>query len=145
MQWFLVSAFLQELNTLTDEECPPTLRHTNFGEIEVQLGYDDSDQSVTCHISRAREIIAADITGKSDPFCEAALFPRRDASHFGKTRVVNATLAPEWHQTLVFFHMPRRLLRRTLVDLQLFDYDRFKQNDFLGQVIIPLYGTSSII
>ena len=51
------------------------------------------------------------------------------------------TLDPEWNQTLIFLNLPRDELIRQKLKLTLWDYDRYKSDDFMGELIMHLSGT----
>ena len=48
------------------------------------------------------------------------------------------TLCPEWQQTVVFMGIPKRELKRRTLEVTVWDYDRLKTNDFMGQAILHL-------
>ena len=62
-----------------------------------------------------------------------------------RTKYIARSLDPEWHQTLVFMNIPRAQLVAKTLEVTVWDYDRFKPNDFLGEVLIELSGTSTCI
>ncbi len=53
---------------------------------------------------------------------------------------VSKTLNPEWDHTVIYGHMHREELQYKKLEITVWDYDRFKANDFLGQVTIDLKG-----
>ena len=57
-----------------------------------------------------------------------------------RTKYIARTLNPEWHQTLVFMCIPKAVLRTKTLEVTVWDYDRFKPNDFLGEVLLDLSG-----
>lgn len=60
-----------------------------------------------------------------------------------RTRHISRTLNPEWHQTLMFQNVARGELLNKVLEITLWDYDRFKTNDFLGELILELSGQCS--
>ncbi len=50
------------------------------------------------------------------------------------------TLNPEWNEPLVFLNLPRDELLRQTLRLTLWDYDRFKSDDFMGELVLHLAG-----
>jgi len=58
-----------------------------------------------------------------------------------RTRHVQNTSEPEWHQTLVFMNLTRQQLASQTLELTVWDYDRFKAHDFLGETSLNLSGT----
>jgi len=62
------------------------------------------------------------------------------SSQENKRRIkhVSKTLNPVWDQTVIYGHMHREELQYKKLEITVWDYDRFKANDFLGQVTIDL-------
>lgn len=54
------------------------------------------------------------------------------------------TLLPEWQQTVVFMNCNKRTLKRRVLEVTVWDYDRLKTNDFMGQTLISLGGELSL-
>uniref|UniRef100_A0A672HNS7 Multiple C2 domains, transmembrane 2b n=1 Tax=Salarias fasciatus TaxID=181472 RepID=A0A672HNS7_SALFA len=80
-------------------------------------------------VIRAADLLAADLNGKSDPFCVLELANNRLQTH-----TVYKSLNPEWNQV---FTLPVRDVHDALL-VTLFDEDGDKAPDFLGKVAIPL-------
>ena len=57
-----------------------------------------------------------------------------------RTKFIPRSLDPEWHQTLVFMNIPKNELVKRILEITVWDFDRFKANDFMGCVIIDLKG-----
>ena len=57
-----------------------------------------------------------------------------------RTKYIPKTLNPEWHQTLVFMDIPRKSINTKTIEVTVWDYDRFKNNDFMGEVKLNLAG-----
>ena len=60
-----------------------------------------------------------------------------------RTKHIARTLNPEWHQTLVFQDVARGELQNKVLELTVWDYDRFKTNDFLGELVLELSGETA--
>ncbi|XP_029000740.1 multiple C2 and transmembrane domain-containing protein 2 isoform X2 [Betta splendens] len=80
-------------------------------------------------VLKATDLIAADLNGKSDPFCVLELGNDRLRSH-----TVYKSLHPEWNKVFTF---PVKDIHDVLV-VTIFDEDGDKAPDFLGKVAIPL-------
>ncbi|XP_007549154.1 multiple C2 and transmembrane domain-containing protein 2 isoform X1 [Poecilia formosa] len=80
-------------------------------------------------VIKAADLIAADLNGKSDPFCVLELGNDRLQTH-----TVYKNLNPEWNQV---FTLPVRDIHEVLM-VSVFDDDGDKAPDFLGKVAIPL-------
>ncbi|KAI7792976.1 putative multiple C2 and transmembrane domain-containing protein 1-like [Triplophysa rosa] len=84
---------------------------------------------VQVKILRAEALMAADVTGKSDPFCVAELSNDRLQTH-----TVYKTLNPEWNKVFIFNVKDIH----AVLEVTVFDEDRDRSADFLGKVAIPL-------
>ncbi|KAG8456372.1 hypothetical protein GDO86_002233 [Hymenochirus boettgeri] len=80
-------------------------------------------------IIRAEGLMAADVTGKSDPFCVVEVNNDRLMTH-----TVYKNLNPEWSKVFTFN------LRdiHSVLEVTVYDEDRDHSADFLGKVAIPL-------
>ncbi|XP_054625887.1 multiple C2 and transmembrane domain-containing protein 2-like isoform X4 [Dunckerocampus dactyliophorus] len=80
-------------------------------------------------VIKATDLLAADLNGKSDPFCVLELGNDRLQTH-----TVYKSLHPEWNKVFTF---PVRDVHEALL-VTIFDEDGDKAPDFLGRVAIPL-------
>ncbi|KAI3377631.1 hypothetical protein L3Q82_008791 [Scortum barcoo] len=80
-------------------------------------------------VLKATDLLAADLNGKSDPFCVLELGNDRLQTH-----TVYKSLYPEWNKVFTF---PVKDIHDVLV-VTIFDEDGDKAPDFLGKVAIPL-------
>uniref|UniRef100_A0A8C5HF74 Multiple C2 and transmembrane domain-containing protein 2-like n=1 Tax=Gouania willdenowi TaxID=441366 RepID=A0A8C5HF74_GOUWI len=80
-------------------------------------------------VIKASDLLAADLNGKSDPFCVLELANDRLQTH-----TVYKSLNPEWNKVFTF---PVKDIHEVLV-VTVFDDDGDKAPDFLGKIAIPL-------
>ncbi|XP_047437071.1 multiple C2 and transmembrane domain-containing protein 2-like isoform X2 [Mugil cephalus] len=80
-------------------------------------------------VVKAVDLLAADLNGKSDPFCVLELGNDRLQTH-----TIYKSLNPEWNKVFTF---PVKDIHDVLV-VTIFDDDGDKAPDFLGKVAIPL-------
>ncbi|XP_068586449.1 multiple C2 and transmembrane domain-containing protein 2-like isoform X2 [Cebidichthys violaceus] len=80
-------------------------------------------------VIKAADLLAADLNGKSDPFCVLELGNDRLQTH-----TVYKSLNPEWNKVYTF---PVKDIHDVLV-VTIFDEDGDKAPDFLGKVALPL-------
>ncbi|XP_056427838.1 multiple C2 and transmembrane domain-containing protein 2 [Hyla sarda] len=80
-------------------------------------------------VLKAEDLLAADFSGKSDPFCVLEVGNDRLQTH-----TVYKNLNPEWNKVFTF---PIKDLHDSL-EVTVFDEDGDKPPDFLGKVAIPL-------
>uniref|UniRef100_UPI0037E8D22E multiple C2 and transmembrane domain-containing protein 1 isoform X2 n=1 Tax=Semicossyphus pulcher TaxID=241346 RepID=UPI0037E8D22E len=84
---------------------------------------------VQVKVMRAEGLMAADVTGKSDPFCVLELNNDRLQTH-----TVYKNLNPEWNKAFTFNLKDIH----SVLEVTVFDEDRDRSADFLGKVVIPL-------
>ncbi|GAB1292209.1 Multiple C2 and transmembrane domain-containing protein 2 [Apodemus speciosus] len=80
-------------------------------------------------VLKAADLLAADFSGKSDPFCLLELGNDRLQTH-----TIYKSLNPEWNKVFTF---PIKDIHEVL-EVTVFDEDGDKAPDFLGKVAIPL-------
>ncbi|XP_057688750.1 multiple C2 and transmembrane domain-containing protein 1 isoform X3 [Corythoichthys intestinalis] len=84
---------------------------------------------VQVKVIRAEGLMAADVTGKSDPFCIVELSNDRLQTH-----TVYKNLNPEWNKVFTFNVKDIH----SVLEVTVYDEDRDRSADFLGKVAIPL-------
>ncbi|XP_046697634.1 multiple C2 and transmembrane domain-containing protein 1 isoform X2 [Silurus meridionalis] len=84
---------------------------------------------VQVKVIRAEGLMAADVTGKSDPFCVVELSNDRLQTH-----TVYKNLNPEWNKVFTFNVKDIH----SVLEVTVYDEDRDRSADFLGKVAIPL-------
>ncbi|XP_076613438.1 multiple C2 and transmembrane domain-containing protein 1 isoform X3 [Chaetodon auriga] len=84
---------------------------------------------VQVKVMRAEGLMAADVNGKSDPFCVLELNNDRLQTH-----TVYKNLNPEWNKVFTFNVKDIH----SVLEVTVFDEDRDRSADFLGRVAIPL-------
>ncbi|KAJ8417396.1 hypothetical protein AAFF_G00286230 [Aldrovandia affinis] len=80
-------------------------------------------------VIKATDLLAADLNGKSDPFCVLELGNDRLRTH-----TLYKSLKPEWNKVFTF---PVKDIHEAL-EVTIYDEDGDKAPDFLGRVAIPL-------
>ncbi|XP_055968525.1 multiple C2 and transmembrane domain-containing protein 1 isoform X6 [Sorex fumeus] len=85
-------------------------------------------------VIRAEGLMAADVTGKSDPFCVVELNNDRLLTH-----TVYKNLNPEWNKVFTFNIKDIH----SVLEVTVYDEDRDRSADFLGKVAIPLLSLPS--
>uniref|UniRef100_A0A8C6UDL2 Multiple C2 and transmembrane domain containing 1 n=1 Tax=Neogobius melanostomus TaxID=47308 RepID=A0A8C6UDL2_9GOBI len=84
---------------------------------------------VQVKVIQAKGLMAADVRGKSDPFCVVEL--RNDQR---QTHTVYKNLNPEWNKVFTFDVKDIH----SVLEVTVYDKDRNRSADFLGKVAIPL-------
>ncbi|KYQ92640.1 C2 domain-containing protein [Tieghemostelium lacteum] len=81
------------------------------------------------NVLEARDLVAADTNGFSDPYCVVMLGLQKK-----KTKIQKKTLNPKWGETFLLRVSPVD----TVLKLSLLDWDQLSSDDFLGEVSIEL-------
>ncbi|XP_065584855.1 multiple C2 and transmembrane domain-containing protein-like isoform X2 [Artemia franciscana] len=84
---------------------------------------------LTVKVFRARGLAAADIGGKSDPYCVLELDNARL-----QTQTEYRTLTPNWYK--IFTFQVKDI--NSALEVTVYDEDRSRRSDFLGMIVIPL-------
>jgi len=90
--------------------------------------------SLEVTVIRAKDLIAADRGGTSDPYVRLHL--ANDVKKAQKTNVIKKTLAPEWNETFSFAIEASK--RRESLTIECLDYDLVGSDDSLGKCAIAL-------
>lgn len=86
-------------------------------------------------VIQARNILAADANGKSDPY---AIVSVRDSSR--RTPIMRRTLNPVWNVQFEFGKSREVLTELDEIRISLKDHDRITRDDDLGFLIIPIWS-----
>ena len=57
-----------------------------------------------------------------------------------RTKHISKNLNPNWDHTVIYGNMHREELQYKMLEFTVWHYDRFKANDFIGQITIDLKG-----
>ena len=100
-----------------------------------RVSKDVAPEEIVVEVLQAREIQSADRGGTSDPFVIVKFHgPRIAKAATAKTQVVFKSLAPVWDEMFVL--SKERGAKHLIFDI--FDYDRFGINDFLGRAFMSM-------
>uniref|UniRef100_A0AAY4EYK3 C2 domain-containing protein n=1 Tax=Denticeps clupeoides TaxID=299321 RepID=A0AAY4EYK3_9TELE len=110
--------------------CAPPLEEPNERDNLTQCKINMRDIGfLQVKVIKAMDLLAADLNGKSDPFCVLELGNDRLQTH-----TIYKTLNPEWNKVFTF---PVKDIHDAL-EITVFDEDGDKAPDFLGKISIPL-------
>ncbi|KAF1325975.1 hypothetical protein FI667_g8713, partial [Globisporangium splendens] len=99
-------------------------------------------QQLVVNVVEARDLLAEDLNGFSDPFVAIEVLDARGEviipAGISKTRIAKKTLAPVWNETFTIGSQNFDLRLGTTLRFMLYDFDGLKKDDILGVVDIPL-------
>jgi len=73
-----------------------------------------------------------------NPYAKLFLLPDRSERSKRRTKTLANTNHPRWNQSFVYSNVGRDELRQRVLEVTVWDYDRFGANEFLGEVTIDL-------
>uniref|UniRef100_A0A672PCH5 Multiple C2 and transmembrane domain-containing protein 2-like n=1 Tax=Sinocyclocheilus grahami TaxID=75366 RepID=A0A672PCH5_SINGR len=121
--------------SITDLVAPPLEEPHERDNMLVKYSFKNSLKDLRdvgflqVKVIKATDLMAADLNGKSDPFCVLELGNNRLQTH-----TIYKTLNPEWNKVFTF---PVKDIHEVL-EVTVFDEDGDKAPDFLGKVALPL-------
>jgi hypothetical protein len=109
---------------------------TNVGSFKVE-GY------LTITLKKAVDLIPCDVTGKSDPYVYLAISPSKDDitkvyPKTAKSEIKKQTLNPVFDET---FSLPVANIIQDVLIIEMWDWDRIGDDDFMGQIKVKLSET----
>uniref|UniRef100_A0A674BXJ4 Protein piccolo n=1 Tax=Salmo trutta TaxID=8032 RepID=A0A674BXJ4_SALTR len=125
-------------------EAVKTQSHPVTGEIQLQINYDKQLGNLIVHVLQARNLAPRDNNGYSDPFVKVYLLPGRGAENKRRSKQAGQSLNPEWNQTVIYKNIHLEQLRKKLLEVSVWDYDKCSSNDFLGEVLMDLSNTANM-
>ena len=125
------------------------------------MSHSEKDEQINVKIIKARNLLAKDANGYSDPFVKIYLLPGREyktlvrlniaeflnlfylsQDNKRRTKPVFKNLNPEWNYQVSYPNVHKEEVKYKTLEVTVWDYDRFKSNDFLGKISIELNGTN---
>ncbi|KAM3723539.1 Synaptotagmin [Dirofilaria immitis] len=106
-----------------------------FGNIHYKLDYDFGSNKLAVTIFECSELPAMDRNGMSDPYVKLCLLP--EGKQKFETKIKRKCLNPIFNEMFAFNIAFTELQCKTL-QLIVYDYDRLRKDDRIGQLSIPL-------
>lgn len=144
----IVACFVQEGSSVLDGTVNADVRNSSARKkigtsAATQIHTQPSLCFLRVKVLEARDLIAADFGGTSDPYAVVRVEDPRskkydfdlDKNH--RTKVNRRTLRPTWNKEFLMAAMLPIIDKQALV-IQVFDHDKYSMDDYLGQISIPL-------
>ena len=104
------------------------------GTLTFAMQYTPSESEFRVRVLKANNLPPKDVTGTSDPYVKVQLLPDTKTKH--QTRVMKKCLNPVWNETFSF-DVTGTDLKNRMLQLTVYDFDRFTRHDFMGRVLVP--------
>uniref|UniRef100_A0A674AWS9 Piccolo presynaptic cytomatrix protein a n=1 Tax=Salmo trutta TaxID=8032 RepID=A0A674AWS9_SALTR len=116
-------------------EAVKTQSHPVTGEIQLQINYDKQLGNLIVHVLQARNLAPRD---------NNVCWIRYHAENKRRSKQAGQSLNPEWNQTVIYKNIHLEQLRKKLLEVSVWDYDKCSSNDFLGEVLMDLSNTANM-
>lgn len=107
------------------------------GDVQLALKYNHREHMLLVKVIRARDLVAKDLNGKSDPYVKLDLVPDRHQEGGKKTQYQSKTLNPVFREIFTF-KLEQSDITKTKLRAAIWDHDFFGEDDFNGEAIIDL-------
>ncbi|GMR33135.1 hypothetical protein PMAYCL1PPCAC_03330, partial [Pristionchus mayeri] len=118
-----------------------TQRGQIFGRIEIALYYSVQDRELTVKVIRALDLSPRPDGVPRSPYCKLFLLPDRSEKSRRQSDVLAETAMPFWDKSFYYRGLSEDDLVDRVLEVTLWDYDKFEANSFLGEVLIDFTET----
>lgn len=119
----------------TSHESFGSIQEENLGALNFSMDYIREQALLTVRIIQARDLVPRDLSGTADPYVRLCLLPQKKMQL--QSKVQKKTLCPEFEEEFIFEVLPAELADATL-EILVFDFDQFSQDECIGQIRLPL-------
>ncbi|KAF8381662.1 unc-10 [Pristionchus pacificus] len=112
-----------------------------FGRIEIALYYSVQDRELTVKVIRALDLSPRPDGIPRSPYCKLFLLPDRSEKSRRQSDVLAETAMPFWDKSFYYRGLGDEDLLERVLEVTLWDYDKFEANSFLGEVLIDFTET----
>ncbi|ULT80634.1 hypothetical protein L3Y34_010887 [Caenorhabditis briggsae] len=138
----LIEKYYKDLlkqQALADHQYGNEVSECKYGILNVRAYYNGNAQTLVLDVIGAKQIIALDSNGLSDPFVVIEIIPkfRYPAVPVVKTKVVSKSLNPIFDETFEF-HIPPNPPSTAMLHFTVMDHDYLRSNDFAGEAFLEL-------
>ncbi|VDO92915.1 unnamed protein product [Soboliphyme baturini] len=133
---------VQQIVDNSQGEIEIVIRRNVTGYLLLRLQYEKSTQTLFVTVVKARNLAtqAGNRSGYRNPFVKIYLLPDRKVENKRRTRFISNTCNPEWNQTVVYKDVSENDLALKYLEFTVWDFDRIRENTFLGKVVLILTG-----
>ncbi|GMT34851.1 hypothetical protein PFISCL1PPCAC_26148 [Pristionchus fissidentatus] len=107
-----------------------------FGRIEIALYYSVQDRELTVKLIRAIDLSPRPDGVPRSPYCKLFLLPDRSEKSRRQSTVLVETSMPFWDESFYYQGLSETMLVDRIMEVTLWDYDKYGTNSFLGEVLI---------
>ncbi|MFH4974508.1 hypothetical protein AB6A40_001217 [Gnathostoma spinigerum] len=112
-----------------------------FGRIEISLLYSMSDRQLVVTIYRALDLSPRPDGTLRNPYVKLFLLPDRSERSRRQSAVLAETCKPVWNEPFYYHGLTEPMLMERVLEVTVWDYDKYETNAFLGEVLIDFSVT----
>uniref|UniRef100_A0A0N5AZ54 C2 domain-containing protein n=1 Tax=Syphacia muris TaxID=451379 RepID=A0A0N5AZ54_9BILA len=109
-----------------------------FGRIEISLCYSSSQRQLVVTIHRAVDLAPRSDGVMRNPYVKIFLLPDRSEKSRRQSAVLAETCMPIWDEPFYYHGLTEAMLIQRVLEVTVWDYDKFETNSFLGETLIDL-------
>ncbi|VDD92527.1 unnamed protein product [Enterobius vermicularis] len=126
----------------TDRSCNEIMAKGQiFGRIQISLCYSPSQRQLVVTIHRAVDLAPRPDGVMRNPYVKIFLLPDRSEKSRRQSAVLAETCTPIWEEPFYYHGLTEAMLIQRVLEVTVWDYDKFETNSFLGETLIDLSET----
>uniref|UniRef100_A0A914XJE8 Regulating synaptic membrane exocytosis protein 2 n=1 Tax=Plectus sambesii TaxID=2011161 RepID=A0A914XJE8_9BILA len=114
----------------------PSTKGQIFGRIEMSLYYSRAEHQLVVTVHQAVDIPPRPDGSPRNPYVKMFLLPDRSERSRRQSNVLAGTLTPVWQQPFIYQGLPQATLVDRVLEVTVWDYDKYETNAFLGETLI---------
>uniref|UniRef100_A0A8R1E008 Rab-3-interacting molecule unc-10 n=1 Tax=Caenorhabditis japonica TaxID=281687 RepID=A0A8R1E008_CAEJA len=109
-----------------------------FGRIEISFVYSHNDRTLSVALLQGYDLPPRPDGTLRNPYVKIFLLPDRSEKSRRQSAVRAETLNPNWDEIFYYNGLTEPMLLQRVLELTVWDYDKFGTNSFLGETLIDL-------
>ncbi|XP_050389642.1 synaptotagmin-5 [Patella vulgata] len=130
-----IDARLYEKKPLVRQTSVTSIQEDNLGNLHFSLEYNKETLILTVRLIQAQDLVPRDCSSTLDPYCKVSLLPDRRGDL--QSKIHRKTLNPIFEEDLMF-EIGANKLPSTVLEILVYDYDQFSQDECIGQLRVYL-------
>lgn len=132
------------VNSFYPDMAPPVPDHQTFGKghifgrIEISIMYLHAERQLSIALERAMDLPPRPDGTPRNPYVKLFLLPDRSEKSRRQSAVLAETLLPVWSEVFYYNGLTEPLVLQRVLEVTVWDYDKFGTNSFLGETLIDL-------
>ena len=106
--------------------------------LQVKTFYNQDKSELVISILSAVDLVSRPNGQYRNPYAKLYLLPDRSEKGKRRTKTIPNSNDPVWNQTFMYLDIRWAELRSRVLEVTIWDYDRFGTNDFLGEITIDI-------